>query len=666
MKTAVSEDLVMDPLREYFDRFGRENPFFANRVSDPAGGEVNVATIHGHALDELVGYAEQVRRERIGIGVVVWGEAGIGKSHLLARFCRWAEEEDRAGCVFLHNIQASPARLPRYVLKCVIHRLVGGRARQFFDTPLCRSIHQTVPEPFALAGGLPGSADARAALFRFTERLVGADPHGGADAYRVAEVLFRFYLSAYCGKRDAGGERSASLAVRWLSGDELAPEEAAKLGMGTPTAATALADNQAIDSVLAVLADLAWHGGRPLVLCFDQVDNLAREQIEALTQFLHTLIDHSRNLLVVTSGVQSKLLEFVEQGTVLRAAWERIAQDTLRLQRIGLGQARQLLEARLEQFLEPFVTVAEIKERVHEDSLFPLGSDWLAMQTAGLVEIRPRDALNWARQRWRRQQERVRTLGGRAWLENWSGDEKPSEEMPAAVSSEPAGVSDRVDLRVAARIEEQIAQRRRDPSGLPPDIDNLAELVRTLLGHCAGREGYVVQDLRPAEPTRARRQPAYHLVIRSGTENGSVLRTAVTYVASSNPAATALALRRMLEDAQMPERILLVSEERQPLNLGEKGREYLSRLEALGHDRFEHMELAFREYVELDALQATVGDARSGDLEVELPGGRFLSLGEEEVIASLHRQDRFRQHRLLGKLLLDRWPGAAEVEGGVG
>ncbi len=654
MTTPAAHDrATMAPLQDFVDHFSRENPFFANRVSDPAGGELDVASIHDRAFHELVGYAEQAHREQTGIGVVVWGEAGIGKSHMLARLCRWSERDNAASCVFLHNIQASPSRLPRYVLKCAVSRLTCGRARQFYDTPLCRFIEQTIPDPLPLTGELPSQADARAALFRFTERLIGNHPHAGADAYRVAEILFRFYLSAYCGKRNAGGERSASLAAGWLAGDELAPDEAAKLGIAA-VESSALVDNQAIDSALVALGELAWHGGLPLVLAFDQVDNLLRGQMEALTHFLHTLIDHARNLLVVTSGVQSKLMEFLDEGTILRAAWERIAQDELRLQRIGVEQARQLLEARLEQFIDPFVTVAKIKEQLQDDSLFPLGRNWLNRRMAGLVEIRPRDALNWARQRWRQQQERLRELGSAVWLANWSKVDGGSEPAPAGVVS-PDGddLLQSVDLRVSERIEDQITQRDRDPSGLPPDTDNLAGLVQLLLNQCVGRRGYAIQDLQSAEPTRARRQPTCHMLIRNrGDQIES--RTAVTYVATTNPSATALALRRMLDDPELPDRILLVSEERLPLNLGAKGREYFEQLESRGPGRFEHVQLTFREYAELDALQAAVGDARSGDLEVELPGGRSLRLGEEEVIESLHRQDRYRRHRLLGKLLVEQ------------
>ena len=56
--------------------------------------------------------------------------------------------------------------------------------------------------------------------------------------------------------------------------------------------------------------------------------------------------------------------------------------------------------------------------------------------------------------------------------------------------------------------------------------------------------------------------------------------------------------------------------------------------------------------------------AKSGDLEVEAPKGTPRPVAEAEVIASHHRQDRFRQHRLLRPLLTEEPPGpVVEIEG---
>ena len=410
---------------EFYRRLLQSNPFSANAVNDPSGAEVDVATIHGRQFDDLIGYAQEANRQRGHLGQVVWGEPGIGKSHLLARLCRWANQGNRACCIFLHNIQPDPESLPRYVLKCVIHRLILGRERRFHGTPLYWLVTRFVRralERFPVPDVPPKARQARDAYRRFVEEALRDNPSAGVEARAIYEVLFRFFLSAYGGRWGDGDKAVASLAVRWLAGEDLEREEAAELALrcAEETAnPVSLPGKQAIESVLIVLAELAWHRGQPFVVCFDQVDNLTREQLAALTQFLHPLIDHACNWLVVFSGVQQRILEYVREGVILRAAWERIAQDErgIQLSRIDRRQARQLLEARLERFLNPLMALPAVRQRVQEDILFPLGQAWFDDRIGGLLEFRPRDVINWARDRWHEQQ---RQFGDSARRRGWT------------------------------------------------------------------------------------------------------------------------------------------------------------------------------------------------------------------------------------------------------
>ena len=300
-------------------------------------------------------------------------------------------------------------------------------------------------ERFPVADRPPKAKQARDAYRRLVDEVLRESPNAGVDARAIYEVMFRFFLSAYRGRFDNGVEDTASLAVRWLAGDKLDREEAAELALrcGEETEnPVSLPGKQAIESVLIALAELAWHRGQPFVLCFDQVDNLTRGQLAALTQFLHPLIDHARNLLVVFSGVQQKILDYVREGVILRAAWERIAQDErgIQLNRIDGRQARQLLEARLERFLDPFIALPAVRQRVQEDILFPLGQAWFEERIGGLLEFRPRDVINWARDRWRQQQRRLLELGEASWLGDWASADRlsPAATAPAAAPARSA------------------------------------------------------------------------------------------------------------------------------------------------------------------------------------------------------------------------------------
>ncbi len=90
------------------------NPFTDNRSNGPAAPtNADVAAVHGGVFQRLIDLATEALQVRRGIGAVLWGEAGIGKSHLLARLGRWAggspeNKEPHAAFVFLHNLQSAP------------------------------------------------------------------------------------------------------------------------------------------------------------------------------------------------------------------------------------------------------------------------------------------------------------------------------------------------------------------------------------------------------------------------------------------------------------------------------------------------------------------------------------------------------------------------------
>ncbi len=99
-------------LELFFERLARDNPFLENRVNGPAPAAVDVHDIHRAAFERLTSLARQAVTIRRGLGAVLWGDAGIGKSHLLARLERWAQSTP-AVYLYLHNLQAAPDALPR-------------------------------------------------------------------------------------------------------------------------------------------------------------------------------------------------------------------------------------------------------------------------------------------------------------------------------------------------------------------------------------------------------------------------------------------------------------------------------------------------------------------------------------------------------------------------
>jgi hypothetical protein len=627
-------------LDAFFERVGAVNPFLDNRVNGPTP-DGDVAAIHQEAFAQLTDLARQAHAACRGIGAVLWGEAGIGKSHLLARLAHWAAQGDNACLVYLHNLQAAPANLPRSLLKAVLSLLTGGRVSGLRMTPLFRLVFAAVGE--ALAHDTTRRhpwPEARLAYHRLLDRLgTGPVPIDRT----VYEVLFAFFRSAYR-SRGTGEETAAALAVRWLAGDALDPDEAGALTLppGRSRAEpAALADNQQIKQVLVALTQLAAWSGQPFVLCFDQVDNLDIEQAAALGRFLEALIDSSPNLLVVTAGIQASLVRWRDERVIQDSAWDRLAQFEISLHRISATAGRQLVGERLERFVEPFAAVDAVRRRLHEDDLFPLGRVWAGSYFRDRIEVRPRDVINGAREGWRQQQERLRQQGGPAWLATWPGL-PPADGVPPPT---PEQIREAIDRHVA---EKMAAYRRlRTSDVLPPDADNLTGLVFRLLEQW--------RSVDPACGIRAveRSGPTYHLLVRRGQPSADgESRLGLVFLVTGSSTSAAVTIRRLVGDTAPPERVLLITDARQPPPFAARGSAYREQLRQRGRQHYQEVPLSFGEYADLDALGTVVGLAQAGDLEIGLPAGQTRRVAAQEVVESHQRQGRYRAAAVLREILV--------------
>jgi hypothetical protein len=625
---------------DFFRALRDSNPFTKNRVSEVSDVESDdQSLIHVEAFRELSKRIERVRRNQTSAGIMVLGAAGVGKSHLLAHICQWARREGRSTTVFLHNVLASPQRMARYLLRAAVSALAGYRPDAYCESDLYQLLNHAVSARLASTGrrGVPSTElrlETLAQVF-----------HGTFEDATIVHVLGEF-LEAAIQARDgkAGAEQRATAAIEWLSGEVIDPESAELLGLPAASEEGAvLADDAGVEGVFRAIARLASASDRVFVLCVDQVDNLEFEQVTALAAFLHVLVDHTRHMVIVTSGVRQSMLAFKEQGIIPEAAWDRLAQYTVELRRIDAEKAREIVETRIGKFTQPFRTLPSIKALRARDGLFPLDDGWLSGRLAEGIEFRPRDIISWAHNRWEEQQNRLEQHGQVVWLNAWPNEGHSIEAL--------AGM----------KLSERAQQRLLQPEQLPPDADNLATLVATLLGHCKGDDRYSVQAVERSNPKRG--PHTYDLVVREKRPDGKLVTTGVLFVTSNNKTSVAGSLRRIVEDKHPPDhRILVTDEERRPLPLGPRGVEYYEQLRKLGAARFLHTKLSLAEYASLDALAGFIASARVGDLDIEHPRGRTRAVSEAEAIEALHRGERFVANRLLRELLTEGLEVRADTE----
>lgn len=638
-------------LDEFFGHVRAHNPFAVNRVVPSAEFREDADTVHERPFARLVELAGRVQTQHTGIGAVLWGEAGIGKSHVLARLGQWTgPDHEKAVFVLLSNLQAGPEHLPRSLLKCVVSVLTRGRTADLCGTRLYRMVNAAVRHALQSDRSRTYSwAAAGRAYQRLVDDLCDRTPARAAlvdrDAY---SAMFQLYRSAYQSRAEAD-DGVAALAVRWLCGDWLDAAEAKALGV----AAGRIADDEQIRKVLIALAQVASYRPQPFIVCLDQADNLEPGQAGALARFLHALLDSASNLFVVTSGVRATLMRWKDEGVIQQSTWDRLGQYEVELQRVGVSEARQIVQAYLQPLQERFLSLEPVKNLIQTDYLFPLGERWAREFLADKIDVRPRDVITWAREGWQREQQALEARGGPEWLGGWKSR---ADVPPAPVTPPVAPAQDdvliRIDELVEHKVREHVRQRLDAPDRLPSDAANLAGLLGALMDQCRSEPGYRLSAVERPAPPKHGQSPAFDLILRQRSAvDGKERRTGVHCLVVGHRTAMAAHLRRLEHSSRPLQRLVVVTDERLPLDPAAKGAAYLSKLRQRHQADFHLANLSFQQYAELDALQAVVGAARSGDLEIDLPGGPVRRVTEQEVIASHHRRRRFAAHPLLGLLL---------------
>ncbi|MFO0820960.1 MAG: AAA family ATPase [Pirellulales bacterium] len=655
---SAPSDFVSSPDHAAVMELLSRNPFARNRISDPSQVISDVVAIHANAFERLV---QTVEASRDGAqGVLLLGSAGTGKSHLLGRLSQRAAQGDSC-FVFLHNIQTRPADMDRYLLKCCVSRLAAHRLEGLHQTLLYRVIGMAIRKVAAEENIQRLSDDNFREVYRRLSRRLG----GEETAF---DVMFQFFFHASKSVRSRSPEKRrdhaqrAALAVRWLQGELLDAEEARRIEQrARPDEATCELSEGRLNDVLLGIARLAQESGRSFVLCVDQADNMRGEQLSALARSLHALIDHGRNLCVVVSGVREDMLQLVENGTIHAAAADRLNHSRpIVIHRIKRLEAKSLLRERLDELFAGIEGLpAELLAARARDELFPLGEAWFESMESGSLELRPRDVLTWASERWREVGDGLRDALAADSLADWiTGSQRvrlhPSPNPVTTTEEIPAAI----DRRVAEKIDEMRRLRREMPGSLPADAGNLLGMAVALV------EQVRDIDTREAVVEVEHLEGPHTEVVVVRRVRGRKRRWHVAFVVTENKRSAAASLRRLLEASRADRRLLVTIVDHSPLSLGDKGNEYLEALHALGAERFERVGITFDDYSELDALTSVLGQARAGDLEIELGAGRSRVVTEAEVIESFHRVDRYRQHPLLRALLTP--PRADEVASGGG
>ncbi len=306
------------------------NPFTNQSAGSPwTDSSEDVPVINQEATWLVVRALRQVQLGTVPVSVVISGEPGSGKTHLLSRLKRSLESEqggEKPWYVYV-RCNASGATLWRHL-------------RRSLATDLLQSTSAGV-------GRLAESV--RSEPTRLTQiRHLGVQ--------RALENL-------------AGGEHPLAAAA-WLRGEALVEADLAALGIGVEKDDEER--SRETEAKLAVEALLRFLSPTPVVVCFDQIEALETYPGEVggyhtMAQMISALVNGEHPKLLLISCIVAAF-EYQIDKLTNSADRDRWLQDKATLKRIEWGPAQELIRARLDSA----IALRPLRARHADDSLWPL------------------------------------------------------------------------------------------------------------------------------------------------------------------------------------------------------------------------------------------------------------------------------------------------------
>ncbi len=336
---------------------------FWQEKQDPS---LTVDSIHTEAIAQIQEILAGVAADNRTRTLILEGETGSGKTYLLGRLRRLLN--DRAFFVYIEPFTASDY-IWRHILRYTVDSLL--------ETPEGASESQLIMwlrglSAFKQRSFLDWFRDERQT---FVRKISETYPSGIYNANEFFGVLY-----------ELTNPKLAYLACEWLRGDDLDEESLKALRVQS-----AIETEDAAQKILANFGRISVET-KPIVLCFDQLDNVARlpdGNIDLPTLFqVNSIIHHQKlkNFLVVISIITDT---WRQNANRLPATDRDRIDRTISLRQINLTQAEALWMSRL----EPLHQQAHPRPPL----LYPLNREVLEEKFPG-GKTKPRNTLMLGRQ----------------------------------------------------------------------------------------------------------------------------------------------------------------------------------------------------------------------------------------------------------------------------
>ncbi|MSR58519.1 MAG: ATP-binding protein [Planctomycetaceae bacterium] len=320
------------------------NPFRDTIVASPwEAARSDVPAIHGKVFDRCLAGIGDVRQSHRSEALLIHGEAGSGKTHLLSRLReRLAPREpsatNRNECLFVWvRLQTSPRMIWRTLRRTLVDdwfRPVAGGHTQFERILFHR-----------LAEIRPAEGD----LERWYEYMLDQHPDGLLNAMEQIATNLDLDRNTDIAFKHIAFSRHLRDLRAWLAGTSLPEAALERLDLEQSEGTDEDREDESRQIVL-MFCRLAGNG-LPIVLSFDQVEALQfapgdSEALFAFAQLISALRDGTSNVLLI-SCVQSAFYSELK-SKARDADYDRITSyGAVSLDPLSRNEAEQLIASRL-------------------------------------------------------------------------------------------------------------------------------------------------------------------------------------------------------------------------------------------------------------------------------------------------------------------------------
>jgi hypothetical protein len=544
------------------------NPFLQNRVDtawDARSIASDVPAINDDAFQHVLRTIADVRASRQSHGLLLYGEPGSGKTHMLNRVRHWIQQDEHAWFVYVLPITA-PDRVHRDILQATAGDITRGAPETHGITQLAISVARLFMSDV--------NAPIRdiAAWWR---RVMDEYPAGDALANYLLRHLDIFILPL-------GLDGSVVRVVsQFLAGRNRAAARDCLLGRSLPeetleTLGVAFSLDEE-STALTALSTLIRLGGEfsTVVFAFDQIEGLQidpddRTGLLAYANAVTQLLALHENVAVVTCA-QISFIDTLER-IVGRAFFDRIAERKSALKLVTPAEAMTLVQQRLRGDTD--VEQVRVFEKAgNAEKVWPLTKSQVELLSIPSVSAR-----------------RL-LMGCRELFEAWQTSAPLRErDAPAAAGVDAGGPPASLDDVWESTLDEE----RERPTALIDDGVIIDGLVRA----AAGERATKVKDVDV-------------LLKRDGKT------IAVAVCNGENLTSLASRLKRLgqLNAQKKFDELVVVRDQRLPIKATAKATQ--QRLRELADSGARVVRLSAEAYAALAALRRLLADAAAGDLTLD-------------------------------------------------